>query len=68
MEFEESINKLQDIASKLENPNLSMDEGLKLYEEGISLATNCYKQLNEVKGKITILKQDLDNFIEESFE
>lgn len=68
MSFEENITKLQDVARKLENPNLSMDEGLKLYEEGVKLASDCYKQLNETKGKINIIKQDLDKYIEESFE
>ena len=68
MNFEDNMKKLQDVASKLEDQNLSMDDGLKLYEEGVQLATDCYKYLNEVKGKINILKQDLDKFVEESFE
>lgn len=68
MNFEDKMKKLQEVATKLEDQNLSMDDGLRLYEEGILLAGDCYKYLNEVKGKINILKQDLDKFVEESFE
>jgi len=36
MNLEENLKKLESITDKLENPNLSMDEGVKLYEEGHS--------------------------------
>ncbi|MBE5757372.1 MAG: exodeoxyribonuclease VII small subunit [Clostridiales bacterium] len=68
MDFEEKIKKLQDISDRLEDPNLSMSDGVKLYEEGVLLAKECYKQLNDIKGKINIIKQDLETFREESFE
>lgn len=68
MNLEEKINKLQEIVSKLEVPEMGVDECLKLYEEGITLAKDCYKEVDAVKGKISIIKQDLDEFKEELFE
>jgi len=68
MDLEEKIKKLQEITTKMENPEMGMVEGVKLYEEGVLLAKECYKQLNDVKGKINIIKQDLDSYREESFE
>jgi exodeoxyribonuclease VII small subunit len=68
MDFEENLKKLEEISSNLEKPNISMNDGIKLYEEGIVLAKDCYKQLNDIKGKVTILKADIDKYKEENFE
>jgi exodeoxyribonuclease VII small subunit len=68
MDFEENLKKLEEISSNLEKPNISMNDGIKLYEEGIVLAKDCYKQLNDIKGKVTILKADIDKYKEEIFE
>ena len=68
MDFEEKIKELQNIASKMEDSSLSMSEGVKLYEQGVLLAKECYEELNSVKGKINIIKQDLEKFKEESLD
>ena len=68
MSLEDNLKKLEVITEKLENPSLSMDEGVKLYEEGMLLAKDCYKSLNEIKGKVTIIKQDIEAYREETFE
>lgn len=63
MNFEESNERLQVIIKQLEKNELPLDEAIKLYEEGVVLAKNCYKQLNESKGKITILKTELEKIL-----
>lgn len=68
MELEKKIKELESIANKLENPDLGMDEGVLLYEQGVNIAKECYKSLNEVRGKINIIKQDLETYKEESFD
>lgn len=68
MEFEKKINELQDITKALENPDIKMDEGVELYQKGVEIAKECYTMLNEVKGKVNIIKKDLETFREESFE
>ena len=68
MDFESRVKELQNIASKMEDNNLKMADGVKLYEQGVALAKECYAELNEVKGKITVIKQDLDKFKEESLD
>lgn len=68
MDFENKLNELQDITKHLENPDLSMDEGVVLYEKGVNLAKDCYKILNEVKGKVNVIKKDIETFREESFD
>lgn len=63
--FEDANKKLQEIVGKLENGNVSLDEATKLYEEGVTLAKDCYKQLENAKGKIVNLKEELEKYIEE---
>lgn len=53
--YEDMIKKLQGIIEKMENENLSLDDAIKNYEEGIKLTNNLYKALNEAEGKINIL-------------
>jgi len=68
MDFESKINELQNITTKMEETNLSMAEGVKLYEQGVILAKECYEELNNVKGRITVIKQDLEKYREENLD
>ena len=68
MNFEEKINKLEDITKKMENPDLTMSDGVALYEEGVSIAKECYAELNSIKGKINVIRKDLESYREESLD
>ena len=63
--FEESVGRLEEIVRMLENGTASLDESLKLYEEGIALVRTCNKQLDNAEKKIRILTQTPDGEIEE---
>ncbi len=65
MNFEDANKRLQEIIAKLEEGSLSLDEATKLYEEGVKLSKECYKQLDSAKGKIVNLKEELNKYIEE---
>jgi len=64
MTFDEYNNRLQEIVKKLEKNAVSVEEGTKLYEEGVEIAKKCYAILNEGKGKVTILKNELDKLVD----
>jgi len=68
MGLEDKIKSIEEITGKLENPNLNMDEGIKLYEDGVKLAKECLAELNGVKGKINVIKKELEDFKEESLD
>ena len=68
MNFEDKLKELQTISAKMEDSNLSMSEGVALYEKGVTLAKECYEELNSVKGKINVIKQDLEKYREESLD
>ncbi|MBP5460015.1 MAG: exodeoxyribonuclease VII small subunit [Clostridia bacterium] len=55
MTYEEAMTRLEKIVSMLENDTLSLDESLKLFEEGTNLARFCNKTLDEAELKITKL-------------
>lgn len=55
MDFEESMDKLDDIVKKLEDGNLPLEESFKLFKEGLELSQKLNKTLNDIEGKITML-------------
>jgi exodeoxyribonuclease VII small subunit len=54
-EFESSLARLEEIVGKLENANLSLDDAMKLFEEGVQLSRDCQKHLEQAEGKVEIL-------------
>lgn len=64
MEFEKSLAKLEEIKSKLEVADISLDEAVKLYEESVECTKNCIDSLKKTEGKITSVKSELDKIIE----
>ena len=63
MTFEQKCKKLEEIVKKLESSNIGLEEGTKLFEEGVNLSKDCYKMLEESRGKIITIKTELDNLI-----
>lgn len=53
--FEEQITKLEDIVSKLEKGDISLDDSLALFEEGVKLTKACREKLDNAEKKVKIL-------------
>ncbi len=53
--FEEQIVKLEETVRKLERGDISLDESLALFEEGVKLTKDCQEQLNKAEKKVKIL-------------
>ncbi|SCI74414.1 Exodeoxyribonuclease 7 small subunit [uncultured Clostridium sp.] len=58
LSYEEAYKSLEDILLKLESGNISLDESLSLYEEGIKLYRHCNKLLDEATLKINKFNKD----------
>jgi exodeoxyribonuclease VII small subunit len=56
--FETALKRLEEIVQALEKGDLSLDESLRLYEEGIKLSRLCHAKLEDAEGKITLLLKD----------
>ena len=65
--FEELIEKLEEITNKLEKEQLSLDESVKLFEEGIELSKKCDSKLEDAEKRITILIKKDNEIKEENF-
>lgn len=55
--YEETISALETIVTKLESGKASLDESLKLFEEGTKLAAFCSKALDTAEQKIRTISQ-----------
>jgi exodeoxyribonuclease VII small subunit len=58
--FEDSLKKLEEIANKMGEESLSLEESLKMFQEGMELSTFCNKKLDEAEKKISIVLKNSD--------
>lgn len=55
MTFEQAIARLEQIAQLLEGGQASLEDSLKLYEEGAALAAFCSGTLRDAEQKLTVI-------------
>jgi exodeoxyribonuclease VII small subunit len=66
--FEISLKKLEEAVSRLESGELSLEDSLKVFEEGVRHASICTRKLNEAQKKVELLlKQKDGSFKREEF-
>ena len=58
MNFEEKLNKLEPLSGDIKRSDISLEDALKDFEEGIKLAAGMEKELDEIEGKIQILMNE----------
>ncbi|MGA8087226.1 MAG: exodeoxyribonuclease VII small subunit [Terracidiphilus sp.] len=58
--FEDSLKKLETIVDQLEKGDLTLEDSLKLFEEGVGLSAACKKELDTAEGKVQILIKQRD--------
>lgn len=58
--YERDYKKLEEIVKKLESGDISLDESVKLYEEGVTLYKSLEKTLKEYEGKINVMSENLE--------
>ena len=58
--FEDSLKKLEAMVEKLEKGDLSLEDSIKLFEEGVGLSAVCKKELEEAEGKVQMLVKRRD--------
>lgn len=67
--FENAMKQLENIVHELESGNLSLDDSIKKFEEGIKLSKYCSAKLDETEKRITILTKGQDkSIIEKPFD
>lgn len=63
--FENNLRRLEEITGLLEGNDLSLNEALGLYEEGINLSKDCLTQLKNAELKIKELKKNINTSSDE---
>ena len=65
--FEEQMEKLEEIVGILEKGDLNLDESVEKFEEGIKISKECNKTLQEAEKKINIVFSQAGEMQEEPF-
>ncbi len=60
LNFEQSLEKLEDIVRHLEKGDMPLSDSLKLFEEGTALLTSCNQMLDDAEQKVVKLKKGPD--------
>ena len=55
--FEEQMTALESVVERLERGELSLDESVRLFEEGVRLSRSCKDQLDAAEGKVEMLTE-----------
>ena len=66
--FEDAIGRLEEIVRKMEAGDMTLEESLKAFEEGIKLARLCTKKLDEAERRVDILLKQDDGLIVKPFQ
>ena len=70
LSFEDTYTRLEKFIQKLEEGNLTLEESVSLYEEGMQLARHCDRHLDNAELKVTQLlsaaAEELDQCLEKA--
>jgi exodeoxyribonuclease VII small subunit len=53
--FEEHLKQLETVVDRLERGDLSLDESVRLFEDGMKLSTACKSELEQAEGRVQVL-------------
>jgi len=59
MSFEQSMKRLEGIVDSLEKGEVTLDEALNLYEEGLTISKQCLEKLTAAEARLKILGKDI---------
>lgn len=60
LDFEKALGNLEQVVEAIESGNLTLEQALKQYEDGVRLIRLCQGKLTDAEKKIEILTRDLD--------
>jgi len=66
MAFEKALEQLEQIVQEMESGELTLENALKKFEEGIKLSRYCSQKLEDTEKKITLLMEQSNGSIEET--
>ena len=64
MSFEKKVHRLEEIVRALESKDLSLEKGLKLFEEGIACLRDASSELSKAEAAVQVLRERTDGVLE----
>ncbi len=58
IDFEESLDQLEELVEDMENGDLTLEESLKAFEQGIKLTRECQGALSQAEQKVQMLIEE----------
>lgn len=58
--FEQSLRRLEEIVERLEKGEVSLDDSIKMYEEGVALSKACMEKLSQAELRVKKLSKDIE--------
>jgi exodeoxyribonuclease VII small subunit len=53
--FEERLERLEELAERIKEPELPLEEAVAVFEEGVRLSKGLERDLDRIQGKVEIL-------------
>ena len=66
LSFEKALERLETIVQEMETGELSLENALKKFEEGMKMSQLCTQKLNEIEKKIALLMEQSDGSLAET--
>jgi len=58
--FDEALRQLEELAAKLEEGDIPLEDALQVYERAVGLFSQCRSRLDTMEQRIELLTEDLD--------
>ena len=68
IDFEASLGRLEQLVDQLEEGELSLEDSLKAFEQGVKLTRECQEALRKAEQKVNLLLQDNGDLVAEPFD
>ncbi len=65
--FEQSVKRLEEIVSALENQDTSLEQAMVLFQEGVALTEECSLKLKQAKQAVDVLIEKNSEMSKEEF-
>lgn len=66
IKFEEAIQRLEEIAEAMESKSLSLEDSIKMFQEGMDIAKLCNQKLDEAEKRVNIIVKNSNGTLTEA--
>lgn len=66
-DFEKSLSELENLVTRMESGNLSLEDSMTAFEQGIALTRQCQQALKQAEQKVQLLMEKNGQLVAEDF-